>query len=280
MRLANELAALALEHVRANLRAGMTEAEVAAQVGGRGARARHRLRGEGRERARLRARLVGPGIKTFTATSDRPIAEHEPTLFEIWVSADGYWCDHTKNLCPGELDPRYVELEEQLLGVYNSAVAHAATAPTCPSSTGSFARASPRPATPGSRRTRRARRRRARARAAVRAPGRLGHDPQGNGARDRAGDLLGGRRRPARRGQLAGHRREPESCAPSRTGSCAHDPRDDLYLGDLNRRASSRSGAGRSACTNDAARRGAGRRRRSRSRAEARDRAPASTSSA
>ena len=59
----------------------------------------------------------GPGIKTFTATGNRPIAEHEPTLFEIWVSADGYWCDHTKNLCPGELDPRYVELEQQLLEV-------------------------------------------------------------------------------------------------------------------------------------------------------------------
>ena len=48
----------------------------------------------------------GPGIRTFTATGDRPVQEHEPTLFEIWVCADGYWCDHTKNLCPGELDAR------------------------------------------------------------------------------------------------------------------------------------------------------------------------------
>ncbi|MBA3245852.1 MAG: M24 family metallopeptidase, partial [Actinobacteria bacterium] len=31
---------------------------------------------------------------------------------------DGYWCDHTKNLVPGELDARYVELEQQLLEVY------------------------------------------------------------------------------------------------------------------------------------------------------------------
>ena len=45
----------------------------------------------------------GPGIKTFTATGDLPVKEDEPTLFEIWVCADGYWCDHTKNLCPGEL---------------------------------------------------------------------------------------------------------------------------------------------------------------------------------
>ena len=45
----------------------------------------------------------GPGIKTFTATTSRPVVEGEPTLFEIWVCADGYWCDHTKNLVAGEL---------------------------------------------------------------------------------------------------------------------------------------------------------------------------------
>jgi Xaa-Pro dipeptidase len=66
----------------------------------------------------------GPGIRTFTATGDRPVQEREPTLFEIWVCADGYWCDHTKNLCPGELEPRYAELEQGLLGVYEAAVAH------------------------------------------------------------------------------------------------------------------------------------------------------------
>jgi Xaa-Pro aminopeptidase len=26
-------------------------------------------------------------------------------LFEIWVCADGYWADHTKNLVVGELKP-------------------------------------------------------------------------------------------------------------------------------------------------------------------------------
>jgi Xaa-Pro aminopeptidase len=124
MRLANELAALALERVREELHAGMTEAEAAAAWEG----AVHAI-GTGFEGIIENARgysLVwsGPGIKTFTATGNRPIAEHEPTLFEIWVSADGYWCDHTKNLCPGELDPRYVELEQQLLQVYDRAVAH------------------------------------------------------------------------------------------------------------------------------------------------------------
>jgi Xaa-Pro aminopeptidase len=124
MRLANELAALALEDVRADLRPGLTEAQVAAAWEG----AVH-ARGTGFQGKVENARgyaLVwsGSGIQTFTATRDRPIAEHEPTLFEIWVSADGYWCDHTKNLVPGDLDPRYVELEAQLLDVYREGVAH------------------------------------------------------------------------------------------------------------------------------------------------------------
>src|SRR5678816_2918205 len=66
----------------------------------------------------------GPGIKTFTATGDLPVKADQPTLFEIWVSADGYWCDHTKNLCPGELRDDYAELERQLLGVYEQALGH------------------------------------------------------------------------------------------------------------------------------------------------------------
>ena len=63
----------------------------------------------------------GPGIRTFTATGHRPIQEHEPTLFEIWVCADGYWCDHTKNLCPGPLTAEYERLLEDLLAVFTEA---------------------------------------------------------------------------------------------------------------------------------------------------------------
>jgi Xaa-Pro aminopeptidase len=124
MRLANELAALAMEHVRERLRPGMRESEVGAMwegfVHGQGTGYK------GIELARGFALVwSGPGIRTFTATGDRPIQEHEPTLFEIWVCADGYWCDHTKNLCPGTLDSRYDELLEQLLAVYSDAVAYA-----------------------------------------------------------------------------------------------------------------------------------------------------------
>ena len=123
MRIANEIAAAAMEHVKASLEPGMTESEAAAlwlgHVHGAGTR-------RGDVDLALGFSLVwsGPGIRTFTATSDRPVQANEPTLFEIWVCVDGYWCDHTKNVCPGELEPRYDELLEQLLGVYRAALDH------------------------------------------------------------------------------------------------------------------------------------------------------------
>jgi Xaa-Pro aminopeptidase len=126
MRLANEIAAAAMEHVQGVLRPGMTEAQAAAEwlgfVHGEG------TGWNGQVELALGFSLVwsGPGIRTFTATTNRPVVENEPTLFEIWVCADGYWADHTKNLCPGELTPRYQELLEQLRAVYDDAVAFAA----------------------------------------------------------------------------------------------------------------------------------------------------------
>jgi Xaa-Pro aminopeptidase len=124
MRLANEIAAAAMEHARQHLRPGMKESEAAALWAGF-------VHGEGtgwkgRVELALAFSLVwsGPGIKTFTATGDLPVREDEPTLFEIWVCADGYWCDHTKNLCPGALRQEYAELEEALLSIYERAVEH------------------------------------------------------------------------------------------------------------------------------------------------------------
>ena len=124
MRLANELAAGAMEHLRERLEPGMPESEAGALWNG-WVHA-HGTGYQGKVDLAHGFSLVwsGPGIRTFTATGSRPVQEHEPTLFEIWVCADGYWCDHTKNLCPGELDPRYAELERGLLGVYEAAVAH------------------------------------------------------------------------------------------------------------------------------------------------------------
>jgi Xaa-Pro aminopeptidase len=124
MRLANEIAAAAMEHARAELRPGMKESEAASLWAGY-------VHGEGtgwkgQVELALAYSLVwsGPGIKTFTATGDLPVQADQPTLFEIWVCADGYWCDHTKNLCPGELRDDYAELERQLLGVYERALEH------------------------------------------------------------------------------------------------------------------------------------------------------------
>jgi Xaa-Pro aminopeptidase len=123
MRIANELAAEAMQHVKANLHPGLRESEASALWQGH-------VHGRGTARADVELALgfslvwSGPGIRTFTATGDRQVQEHEPTLFEIWVCADGYWCDHTKNVCPGELSPRYDELLEALLGVYQAAINH------------------------------------------------------------------------------------------------------------------------------------------------------------
>jgi len=124
LRLANELAAAAMDHVRELLRPGMREAQVAALWQGF-------VHGEGtgyhgQVELALPFSLVwaGRGIKTFTATGDLPVVEGEPVLFEIWVCADGYWADHTKNLVVGELKPEYAELETALMDVYDSALEH------------------------------------------------------------------------------------------------------------------------------------------------------------
>lgn len=125
MRLANAIAAAAMEHCKLVIEPGMSEAQIAAEwegfVHGEG------TGWEGKVDLALGFSLVwsGPGIKTFTATTSRPVVEGEPTLFEIWVCADGYWCDHTKNLVVGELTSEYAELERGLLEVYDRAITDA-----------------------------------------------------------------------------------------------------------------------------------------------------------
>ena len=123
MRLANDIAAAAMEHCRLIIEPGMSEAQIAAEwegyVHGEGTGW-----DEGKVDLALGFSLVwsGLGIKTFTATTARPVAEDEPTLFEIWVCADGYWCDHTKNLVAGELTEQYRDLEAGLMAVYEDAI--------------------------------------------------------------------------------------------------------------------------------------------------------------
>ena len=121
MRLANDIAAAAMEHCKLVIEPAMSEAQIAAEWEGF-------VHGEGtgwesKVELALGFSLVwsGPGIKTFTATTSRPVVEGEPTLFEIWVCTDGYWCDHTKNLVVGELTPEYRELENGLMAIYEDA---------------------------------------------------------------------------------------------------------------------------------------------------------------
>ena len=85
----------------------------------------HRLERD-RSSSRSASRSSGPGraSRRSPRPATCPVAEDEPTLFEIWVCADGYWCDHTKNLCPGELRAEYAELEAALLAVYERALDH------------------------------------------------------------------------------------------------------------------------------------------------------------
>src|SRR6202167_2343317 len=122
MRLANELAALAMEHTREHMRPGMKESEVGGMyesfVHGVGVGYKGKV-----EMARAFTLVwSGKGIATFTATSDRPVQEHEPTLVEIWVCADGYWTDLTKNSCPGTLTREYNRLLDLLLKIFGEAV--------------------------------------------------------------------------------------------------------------------------------------------------------------
>jgi Xaa-Pro aminopeptidase len=122
MRLANELAAIGMEHARDNITPGMKESEVAAMIEGH----IHSVGIGYKDKVEMARAFTlvwsGRGIATFTATSDRPVVENEPTLVEIWVCADGYWTDLTKNLCPGELTPEYNRLLDQLLKTFADAV--------------------------------------------------------------------------------------------------------------------------------------------------------------
>jgi Xaa-Pro dipeptidase len=122
MRLANELAAIGMQHARGAIRPGMKESEVAAMIEGHIHSVGVGYKGKVEMARAFTLVWSGRGIATFTATSNRPVVENEPTLVEIWVCADGYWTDLTKNLCPGRLTPEYNRLLDQLLKIFQDAV--------------------------------------------------------------------------------------------------------------------------------------------------------------
>jgi len=122
MRLANELAALGMEYAKQHIRPGMKESEVGAMIEGHIHAVGVGYQGKVEMARAFTLVWSGPGIATFTATSHRPVIADEPTLVEIWVCADGYWTDLTKNIVPsGKLTPRYHKLLDQLLAILNEA---------------------------------------------------------------------------------------------------------------------------------------------------------------
>ncbi len=125
MRLANELAALGLEYARDHMQPGVhKESDVAAMIEGHIHAVGIGYHGKVEMARAFTLVWSGKGIATFTATKNNPIQAHEPTLVEIWVCADGYWNDLTKNLCPGKLTPEYDRLLDMLLGVFNDAASY------------------------------------------------------------------------------------------------------------------------------------------------------------
>jgi Xaa-Pro aminopeptidase len=123
MRLANELAAIGMEYARQNIKPGMKESEVAAMIEGHIHAVGVGYKGKVEMARAFTLVWSGKGIATFTATSHRPVIENEPTLVEIWVCADGYWTDLTKNICPGRLTPEYNRLLDQLLKIFSDGIA-------------------------------------------------------------------------------------------------------------------------------------------------------------
>ncbi len=123
MKLANELAAAGMEFARKEIKVGMKESEVGAMIEGHIHAIGVGYKGKVEMARAFTLVWSGKGIATFTATSHRPIRANEPTLVEIWVCADGYWTDLTKNIVPGKLTAEYNKLLDQLLKVFNEAAA-------------------------------------------------------------------------------------------------------------------------------------------------------------
>lgn len=121
IRQCNRLADAAVAHVRENIRAGMSDPEVAALY--EGYVHRHGIGFENQVAMARAFTLVwsGDSIRTFTATKPTFVQDDTPTLMEIWTCTDGYWNDLTKNACPGHLTPEYHRLVEQLLAIFEEA---------------------------------------------------------------------------------------------------------------------------------------------------------------
>ncbi len=199
MRLANELAALAMDYTREHMRPGMKESEVGAMYEGFVHGTGRGLQGQSRDGARLHAGVVGQGNRHVHRHRRPPDSERTSQRSSKSGSCvDGYWTDLTKNACPGELTPEYHKLLDLLLERFQRSVSLCARRRQLPRTRQTDSRPHrrrwiSRTALP----SHLPRRRRPRPRVALRAPGRNRHDQKGNGAGDRARHLLARRRRSA-----------------------------------------------------------------------------------
>ena len=123
MRLANEIAAAAMEHVQGVLRPGMTCAQAAAEwqgfVHGEG------TGWKGQVELALPFSLVwsGPGIKTFTATTDGRSSRTSRRCSRSGSAPTATGPTTRRTSAPARCTPRYAELLDQLTAVYDDAVA-------------------------------------------------------------------------------------------------------------------------------------------------------------
>ena len=234
MRLANEICAAAMEHVRGRLRPGMKESEAAAHLAGLRPRRRARA-GRGRSSWRSASRSSGPAAGSRRSP---PRATCRSSRASRRCSRSGSAPTATgpttrSSSAPASCAPTTASSSRACWTSTGARSTTASRARAWPSSTCSSATGSPSSAIPGQP-----------THPICHGVGARAHEPPyahqagggtieaGHGARDRAGLLLGGRRRPARRGQLPDHRDgSREALAVSRTEWCVSDL---IWTGSLN----------------------------------------------
>ncbi len=124
-RIANEIAGFGLAWFRENLRVGMTEIELAAQVNSEIA-----IRGsgyKGMRSARAFAQVSSGagterGWRPFEITTNRPFAKGDIVLLELGVVADGYWADNTRVLVAGGANQKQREVYNVVLTAQLAAI--------------------------------------------------------------------------------------------------------------------------------------------------------------
>ena len=209
MREANELAAAATEHVAANIRVGHARKRRGRDVGG--------LRPRRGRRAR-RAATRWSGRAPASAPSRRPATVPSRRTSRRCSRSGSAWtatgATTPRTSCPGELTPRTTSCSTNCSRSTTPRSTTAGTAPASPELDRLVRDGIAEAGYPGQPSHPICHGVGARAHEPPTRTRRVGHDPGRHGAGDRAGDLLGGGRRFATRGQLPDHRRRAGEALP------------------------------------------------------------------